>query len=165
MIDKTPNSDRSARVPGLNRPAFIFRNMRCAISTFVLLFVASLVNAADDDSQKHDFSPGQVWTFHLDAREPAATLTVLKVETLERIGDVVHISVSAVRVPGGATRIGHLPMSRAALDKSVVKLVRIESASPDLGGYEQWKSAKGGVFTKSVSEAMSFVRQAIERQK
>jgi hypothetical protein len=76
----------------------------------------------------------------------------------------VHTSVSAVRVPGGITSIGHLPMSRDALDRSVVKLVRTENAPPDLGGYETWKSAKGGVFTTSVSEAMSFARQAIERQ-
>lgn len=120
---------------------------------------------ADAASQKHDFSPGQVWTFRLDAGEPAATLTVLKVGTLEKVGDVVHISVSAVRVPSGVTRIGHLPMSRAALDKSVIELVRTDKAPPDLGGYEAWKNAKGGVFTTSVSDAMSFVRQAIERQK
>jgi hypothetical protein len=121
--------------------------------------------AADTDSQKHGFVPGQVWTFHLDASEPVATLTVLKVETLEKIGEVVHISVSAVRVPGGVTRIGHLPMSRGALDSSVLKLVRTDSVPADLGGYEQWKRAKGGVFTTSVSDAMNFVRQAIERQK
>ena len=119
--------------------------------------------ATDSGSQAHDFRPGQVWTFHLDPSEPAATLTVLKVETLEKLGIVVHISVSAVRVPGGVTSVGHLPMARAALDKSVVKLVRIDSAPPDLGGYEEWKRAKGGVFTTSVSDAMSFVRQAIER--
>jgi len=119
--------------------------------------------AADTGAVKHDFRPGQAWTFHLDAREPAATLTVLKVETLEKLGDVVHISVSAVRVPGGVTRVGHLPMSRAALDKSVVKLVGTDDGPPDLGGYETWKRANGGVFTTSVSEAMSFVRQSIER--
>ena len=120
--------------------------------------------AADTTPQKRDFTPGQVWTFQLDPGEPAATLTILKVETLEKIGDVVHISVSAVRVPSGVTRIGHLPLSRAALEKSVVELVRTDSGPADLGGYEAWKRAKGGVFTTSVSDAMSFVRQAIERQ-
>lgn len=62
--------------------------------------------ATDSPSQKRDFIPEQVWTLHLDPSEPAATLTILKVETLEKIGDVVHISVSGVRVPGGVTRIG-----------------------------------------------------------
>ena len=77
---------------------------------------------------------------------------ISKVETLEKIGEVVHISVSAVRVPGGVTRIGHLPMSRNALDRSVFELVRTENEPPDLGGYESWKSAKGGVFTTSVAK-------------
>jgi hypothetical protein len=131
------------------------------------LFLAGIVAAmaADADSKMHQFSPGQVWTFHLDASEPAATLTVLKVETLEKLGEVVHISVSAVRVPSGVTRIGHLPISIAALEKSVVALVGTDNAPADLAGYEQWKRAKGGVFTVSVSEAMSFVRNAIERQR
>jgi hypothetical protein len=137
--------------------------MRLTIAILVVLLVGSSAMSADTSSQK--FSPGQVWTFHLDPGEPAATLTVLKVEKIEKLGEVVHISVSAVRVPGGVTRIGHLPMSSAALDKSVVELVRTDGAPADLVGYEQWKRAKGGVFTTSVSDAMSFVRQAIERQK
>lgn len=139
--------------------------MRRAITPFILMLIGGVVMAGDASSQKHDFSPGQVWTFHLDKSEPTATLTVLKVEALEKIGDVVHVSVSAVRVPSGVTRVGHLPMSRAALDKSVLELVRTDTTPVDLGGYEQWKRAKGGVFTTSVSDAMSFVRQAIERQK
>jgi hypothetical protein len=139
--------------------------MRPTIALVSLLLLAGMALAAGAPAQKHDFRPGQVWTFHLDSGEPAATLTVLKVETLEKVGEVVHISVSAVRVPGGVTSIGHLPMSRDALDRSVLELVRTEKKPADLGGYESWKSAKGGVFTTSVSEAMSFVRQAIERQK
>jgi len=51
------------------------------------------------------------------------------------------------------------------MDQSVVKLVRTDSTPPDLAGYEIWKSEKGGVFTISVSDAMSFVRQAMEQQK
>jgi len=139
--------------------------MRRPFTTLISLLVAGLTMAADTNPQKHDFIPGQVWTFHLDPSEPPATLTVLKVETIEKIGGVVHIAVSAVRVPGGVTRIGHLPMSRAALDTSVLELVTIDSATADLGGYEQWKRAKGGVFTTSVSDAMNFVRQTIERQR
>jgi hypothetical protein len=139
-------------------------NMRSATTTLILLLTWGIAMAADTNSQRHAFSPGQVWTFHLDVNEPTATLTVLKVETLEKVGDVVHIPVSAARVLGGVTRIGDLPMSRTALDKSVIELVRTDTAPVDLG-YEQWKRARGGVFTTSVSDAMNFVRQAIERQK
>src|SRR4029079_10770194 len=99
------------------------------ISTLLLMLFGGIAMAADTGAMKHDFRPGQVWTFHLDASEPAATLTVLKVETLEKLGDVVHISVSAVRVPGGVTRVGRLPMSRAALDTSVLELAQNDSAT------------------------------------
>jgi hypothetical protein len=135
-----------------------------AIPLLLALLSGALLMGAGTASRKHDFAPGQVWTFHLDAAEPAATLTVLKVETLEKFGEVVHISVSAVRVPGGVTSIGHLPMTRAALERSVVALVRTDSPPMQLGGYEEWKRARGGVFTTSVSDAMSFVRQTIERR-
>jgi hypothetical protein len=113
--------------------------------------------------QTHTFAAGQVWTFRLDAHEPTATLTVLRVETLPTVGEVVHISVSAIRLPAGTTKLGHLPMSKAAMDKSVLELVRTDVGAPDLKGYELWKQAKGGVFTTSVSDAMQFVREAIIR--
>lgn len=137
--------------------------MRLAFPAFLILLIGSLTGDAAARSLVHDFRPGQVWTFHLDASEPAATLTILKVETHEKFGELVHISVSAVRVPGGVTRIGHLPMAREALARSVIAMIRTDTAPPDLGGYQAWKEANGGVFTASVSEAMSFVRQAIER--
>jgi hypothetical protein len=85
--------------------------------------------------------------------------------TREKVGDVIHVSVSAVRVPGGVTPIAHLPMTRAALDKSVMELVGTDDSPANLGGYETWKRANGGVFTTSVSDAMRSVRRAIERQK
>jgi hypothetical protein len=127
-----------------------------------LVLMAGMAMAAETASKEEGFSPGQVWTFKLDPSEPAATLTILKVEKLEKIGDVVHISVSAVRVPGGVMRINHLPFSRKALEKSVVKLVGAESVPSELPGYETWKRANGGVFKTSVSDAMTVVRQSIE---
>lgn len=139
--------------------------MRHAVLALLVLFIGSETMGADAASQRHHFSPGQVWRFRLDAGEPPATLTILKVETLEKLGDVVHISVSAVRVPGGVTQIGHLPMSKAALDESVIELVRTDKSPVDLKGYETWKRAKGGVFTTTVSDALSFVRQAMQKQK
>jgi hypothetical protein len=164
--DEVPRSGVGARAAAqqLERSSAL-TNMSRAIAILVLPIVGGLVMGADSSAQTHQFSPGQIWTFRLDPSEPSATLTVLKVEMVEKLGEVVHISVSAVRVPGGVTRIGHLPMSRAALEKSVVALVGTDSAPTDLGGYEQWKRANGGIFTTSVSDAMSFVRQAIERQK
>ena len=104
------------------------------------------------------FEPGQVWTFRLDKTEPASTLTVLKVESLPKHGDVVHISVSAFRVPEGVTSIQHLPMTRDAVKRSVLTLVRTESSPPDLVGYETWARANGGVFKTNVEDALRIIR-------
>lgn len=129
-----------------------------------LLVGPSLANSETTRmEQTHTFSAGQVWTFRLDPREPPATPIVLRVETLASIGEVVHISVSSIRTPAGVTQVGHLPMSKSAMDKSVLELVRTEAGPMDLGGYETWKKAKGGVFTISVSEALEFVREAMRR--
>jgi hypothetical protein len=105
------------------------------------------------------FEPGQVWTFRLDKTEPASTLTVLKVESLPKHGNVVHISVSAIRVPEGVTSIQHLPMSQDAMERSVLTLVRTEHSPPDLVGYETWARANGGIFKTSVEDALRIIRE------
>jgi hypothetical protein len=122
-------------------------------------FYAAL-SAADTSAQKPEFSPGQVWTFQLDTTEPAATLTVLEVETLEGVGEVVFISVSATRMPSGIVKNLHFPMAREALERSVVSLLRMDEVTFDPRQYETWKRLSGYVYTTSVSEAMAFVRKS-----
>jgi hypothetical protein len=135
-----------------------------SIVSFFLLTHGAAALAGVAAPKKHDFKPGQVWTFKEDAGDPAATLTILTVDTVEKIGEVVHISVAGITVAGHTTGVGHLPISRQALDQSVLKLVRTETAPPDLAGYERWKSSHGGVFTTSVSESLKFVRGLIQNQ-
>ena len=138
---------------------------RCIFVSLLLLASSRLGADTTTMQQTHVFSRGQVWTFRLDPTEPPATLTILRVESLPKLGEVVHISVSAIRMPTGITSVGHLPMSKAALDRSVIALQRTEMGIPNLVGYEAWKSAKGGVFTTSVNEALAFVREAMQRGK
>jgi hypothetical protein len=40
-----------------------------ALATLFLLFIGGPVMAAGTPSQRHDFTPGQVWSFHLDSDE------------------------------------------------------------------------------------------------
>ena len=112
------------------------------------------------DRSRH-FEPGQVWTFRLDESEPASTLTILKVESLPKHGDVVHVSVSAFRVPEGVTNIAHLPMSQDAMERSVLTMVQANSPPQDLGGYETWAKAHGGVFRTSVEDALRIIREKL----
>ena len=144
----------------MNRETRVLR----AVAALLLVFAGTAVMAAGAPPKKHDFKPGQVWTFKEEKGEPPETLTILAIDSVEKIGDVVHISVAGVHVAGHPTGIGHLPISREALDRSVLKLVRTEKVAPDLAGYERWKKSKGGVFTTSVSDALGFVRGMITNQ-
>jgi hypothetical protein len=111
------------------------------------------------------FEPGQIWSYHTRAQDEGSTLTILKLETLDRIaGRVVHIRVEGVRLGGDAlepaapTAIAHLPFEEAALRASVIDLVSFVEVLPDFSeGYAQWQQDEGGVFTVAVREAVGFV--------
>lgn len=134
-----------------------------AARTILALFLASLpvspaiAETSEPAPKKHEFVPGQVWTFHLDPQAPKATLMILRVESFEKLGQIVHVSISAARTPNGVTSIPQLAFSRDALDSSVVELVRIDTSPLDLSGYEAWKAADGGAFKMTVSEALELI--------
>jgi hypothetical protein len=125
-----------------------------------LATLCAAIAAADTSAHKTEFAPGQVWTFQLDTMEPLATLTVLKVETLEKVGEVVFIAVSATRMQSSVVKNLHFPMSRDALERSVVSLVRLDDVTFDPRQYEAWKRDSGYVYSTSVSDAMAFVRRS-----
>jgi hypothetical protein len=117
-----------------------------------------------------EFEVGQVWKYAARPGESASTLTILRIDRPAGIPPIVHIAVSRVHVknphaPGGFTsEIQHLPMDEAALRRSVTKLAREKATVPDFSqGYKQWQEAKGGAFTVSVAEAVSFAEEAINR--
>jgi len=110
------------------------------------------------------FVPGQVWTYHSRSTEPAATLTVLKVETLPKIGVIVHLRLDGIRLrncSGGPepTEIEHAPFTRDAVDRSVVKLIRTGDVPPFQEGYDRWRHDCGGVYTITVAEMVAVDEQ------
>ena len=110
------------------------------------------------------FAPGQVWTYHSRETEPNATLTLLKVETLPKIGVIVHIRLDGIRLhncSGGPepTEIGHAPFTRDALDRSVVTLIRTGDVPPFQEGYSRWRHDCGGVYTITVAEMVAVDEQ------
>src|SRR5664280_563585 len=70
------------------------------------------------------YKPGQVWSFRSPSDQPGAVLTVLRVETNPKLGVIVHVALSGVRLPNGGTNVQHMPFSEQAIDKSIVALVR-----------------------------------------
>jgi len=66
------------------------------------------------DSQ---FRPAQVWQYNARAHEKGSTLTILKVESLPKLGVIIHIRVDKVRVrncTGGPEpdKFQHMPFGR-----------------------------------------------------
>jgi hypothetical protein len=103
------------------------------------------------------FVPGQVWTFKSRDFEPDARLTVLKVESMPKVGVIVHVRLDGIRLrncSGGPepTNIGHAPFTRDAIERSVGALIRTGAVPSFENGYDDWKKHCGGVYTISVKE-------------
>lgn len=115
------------------------------------------------------YRAGQVWAIVTPPDQPDARLTVLKVDSHERLGTVIHISLSGVELPNGSRVIEHMPLSESAMTQTVTKLIRENEPLPaEVEGYRQWQRAvdagKGGVFTVPVAQGFEIVREAYNHQ-
>jgi hypothetical protein len=137
------------------------------LATMMLLAANFAVDAQTANPAKPEFVPGQMWSIK------SATPTTAKV-IVGRVEDwngktAVHVSVMDVPIPagapgaGGTIGIGHMPFDESALAESVDKLLETGvSPGPNFeAGYNQWQSAKGGIYTVSVSAAVATVFQAL----
>lgn len=110
------------------------------------------------------FAPGQVWSYHTRDTEPFSTLTILKVESQPKLGTIVHVRVDRIRLhncSGGPepNQLEHAPLTREALDRSVIKLLRQDAVLPTMEGYEAWRRACGGVYTITVAQMIDVDEQ------
>jgi hypothetical protein len=121
------------------------------------------------------FEPGQVWSYHTRSGEESSRLTVVKVESYEKLGAVVHIRVDGVaqknpHAPGGVSSvIHHMPFAEEALARSVLALLESDTPVPPSfeEGYGIWREAfvkgKAGVFTRTVAESIAFCEAALNK--
>jgi hypothetical protein len=107
------------------------------------------------------FKPGQVWKAKGREGEPDLTATVLRVESLEKIGVFLHIRIDHAAMhpcPGNPVMdtLQHTPIAKAAFEKSITELLRSDAPIPDYReGYEDWRSHCGGVYSLSIAEILS----------
>ena len=135
---------------------------------FALLVVLPFGTWVARQTQGKPLKVGQEWQFEGRGVDPHPTLVIVRIEQLPKVGEVVHVSVRGVRITnprapeGFSDNLPHMPFSRAAVERSVTKLVHDSVALPPYQeGYDQWKSAQGGVFTISVKEALDFAERAV----
>lgn len=126
--------------------------------------------------QDNKFKVGQIWNYETRKGEENSKIEILKVEKYEKEGIVIHIYVNGLKIqnpntPSGISEdVGHLPFSKAAIEKSVTTLVSENNELPDfMEGYKNWKNAfdnnTGGVFSISVKEAVQYVEESMSNAK
>jgi hypothetical protein len=117
-----------------------------------------------------ELAVGQVWGYRTRQVDQGSTLTIGKLETIPKVGEVVHVSISGVHVKNGhvaggySTELPHAPFSKEALTQSLTTRMSQAEPPPEFEqGYLEWQKAQGGVFTVSVAEAVDFAEQALNQ--
>lgn len=121
-----------------------------------------------------DYAEGQVWEYQTRPGEEGSLLKIAKVETVEKLGPIFHISLSGLRVSvprvsnARLTELPHLPVSKQTLDQSVTKLSTATFEAVDFApGYDEWRRSfdqgRAGVFTISVAQIVGVVEEALNK--
>jgi len=109
------------------------------------------------------YATGQVWAYHT---RPGDEGSLLKIQAIERDPGAIrgsliyHISIIGVhfRDREVAPALPHVPVSRAALDASVTEQAQSAEPFPDADpGIEEWRRARGGVFTMDVAQIIGSI--------
>jgi hypothetical protein len=111
------------------------------------------------------FHPGQVWTYQSRPSETTSTLTILRVDSSEKSGVIIHIRVDGLRAhnPRGelVTHVEHMPFTRDAMLLSVDHLLKSNQSLPNLEGLDRWRADCGGVYTISVRDAVDVMEKTL----
>jgi hypothetical protein len=134
-------------------------NMRFAFLGFVVASIAIFNGAA---MAQTSIEEGQVWTFR-GAPAETARLVIRKIERREGGGEAVHISLYGLPTLTGLNgEVSHIPFDREALEASLDTLAA-EAPREDedfAADYREWKSARGGVFSLPVAQAVKALLEA-----
>lgn len=146
--------------------------------TVALLFAAFTLSrgfAADEPKcaqptvvQDPTYKPGQVWSYKNRPGENESTVTILRVESTPKLGIIVHVRIDKFNLENcagnkGDSSMDHAPFAKAAIEKSVVKLLRTEKDIPDFDeGYKDWLSHCGGVYRTSVADALTATNKTMK---
>lgn len=110
------------------------------------------------------FAVGQEWSLKSGAGAPAK-IVIGMVESL-RGKRVVSVSIIDIPLYAGRVQfstIADAPFDEAALRASVDRLIGVKVPSPDgfVGGYDEWKQNRGGVYTVTVGEVIRLAQRQL----
>ncbi|WP_108787124.1 hypothetical protein [Erythrobacter sp. Alg231-14] len=144
--------------------------MRPNLWAALLALIAAFAMSASAYAQNERYEAGQVWAFSDRGIDEGA---LIKIQEVGQIGPkdepmtVYHISMIGIAIPGQSDpiEISHIPVSREALDASVTAEANRDIEFPDyMEGKQNWEEANGGVFTITLSEIASLIRDQIAPQ-
>ena len=157
----------------------VHRQMKIIKLIFIMVGLFICLTGCKEPTDKRDFQDdkfkvGQMWKYNTRTGEENSTLTILKVEKYDSAGPVIHIYVNGLKLKNTRLRsgfsddIGHLPLSKEAVLKSVTTLVSEDNNLPDFKeGYNNWKEAfdngEAGIFTITVKESIDVTEQTINQ--
>jgi hypothetical protein len=114
------------------------------------------------------FRPGQVWTYQSRPDETTSTLTILRVDSSEKLGVIIQVRVDGLHRhnPRGelVPSVEHMPFTRDAMLLSVDHLLKSNQPIPTLEGLARWRSDCGGVYTISVRDAVDVMEKTLNSQ-
>lgn len=128
----------------------------------------SLFNKPKQNNIKPQFQVGQEWYYQTRPNEENSTVKIVKTETYKEIGNLIHISISGVKIknpkyPNGVLEeVLHLPIAEEALQKSTTQLKNNRTDLPNYEfGYVRWKTAfdeeKAGYFAIPLREVIQYL--------
>lgn len=139
-----------------------------------LLLISGLPAPLSMAKNQARFSPGQIWAYKTRPQDQGSLIKIYRIETME-YGDkkVLAYHISMIGVSFGANgrnqQIGHLPVSKETLNKSVTKLVRNTRKFPDASAVDEgiaiWRKDKGGIFTISLAEIVDALDNSMPAEK
>jgi hypothetical protein len=146
--------------------------MKRYLSALVLLFISSCTSnsssALEAKEVKSKYKVGQVWSFKSRPSEPNARLTIVKIESDGKLGNIIHVQVDNVKIKTSAEPVkythlvSHMPFSEAAIDSSVTGKLGEVAELPDFQeGYAEWRNSfgagKAGVFSIPVGKSVEYM--------
>ena len=136
-----------------------------------LALLGALILTAPLAAEEREYAVGQIWSYKTAASD---LRSLIKIQEIDQIGPkddpvtVYHISMIGIAVSDASEpiEIGHLPVSRQTLDRSVTKLMEhpgpVVPLFPDYTeGKANWEEANGGVFTITLMEIAEIIRSQV----
>lgn len=133
----------------------------------VAFLCAWLMSGAAAQAAPNIYAEGQVWEYRTRPSDPGSLLKIQKIDTDPRrpVNRVIyHISIIGIRLNDPAVRreISHVPVTREALDDSVIRTIPSRPTFPDVSdGIAEWRRVKGGVFTLPIAQIIDVVEQTM----